>query len=408
MHPRLVEAILSPTATRIWRGLWRLGRGPRRRVRVYHQVDDPHSHQLLCLVPALCERFDLEAELRVVPPPTLEHDPEPEKARRFIERDAQEWSRHFEVEAVDRPAKEGELSGAQVELLRHQRPSDFARAVRISRDYWSGRRFESSEDPTQGLVKNQMELHRTGYYRGGSLFFEGDHYPGLARLDELQRRLSGDDHGPSRAPTRLLRPRDRVEVERLPPGTMLEWFYSFRSPYSYLSVDLVRALLERYDVEVRIRPVLPMVMRGLKVPFRKRLFLARDAKRLADARGLPFGRLADPVGVGVERLLAVWPRARARGRALEYLAEVGRAVWGEGLDVATDEGLYEVAGRVEIGEGEVRAALEDEGWREEVEDNRRALAGLDLWGVPSFALPGFATWGQDRLFMVEARLPPRR
>jgi 2-hydroxychromene-2-carboxylate isomerase len=35
------------------------------------------------------------------------------------------------------------------------------------------------------------------------------------------------------------------------------------------------------------------------------------------------------------------------------------------------------------------------------EAQREALFAAGLWGVPSFRLGGFSTWGQDRLWMVE-------
>lgn len=35
------------------------------------------------------------------------------------------------------------------------------------------------------------------------------------------------------------------------------------------------------------------------------------------------------------------------------------------------------------------------------EVNREALFAAGLWGVPSFRLGSFTTWGQDRLWMVE-------
>jgi 2-hydroxychromene-2-carboxylate isomerase len=56
---------------------------------------------------------------------------------------------------------------------------------------------------------------------------------------------------------------------------------------------------------------------------------------------------------------------------------------------------------------DARPHLDGEGWREEVEENRRVLMKSGLWGVPSFRLlgersqPDFCTWGQDRLWLVE-------
>ena len=61
----------------------------------------------------------------------------------------------------------------------------------------------------------------------------------------------------------------------------VEFFFSFRSPYSYLAAPRAFALAERFDVEVAFRGVIPMAMRGQAVPRAKRLHTLRDV----DARG---------------------------------------------------------------------------------------------------------------------------
>jgi len=404
MHPRMVQALVSPTTSSIWQAGWRLcgGLSPKR-VRFFHQVDDPHSHQLLCLLPELSRRFNVQVLLHVVPPPTPDQDPEPELAMDFIDRDAREWARLYEVEPVGQRAwTDEDRRAAQSRFLAMKGPDLLEQAVELSRALWAGATVDAVADPTAGLAAHQARLHRGGYYRGGSVFFEGEHYPGLARWRMLEAHLGGREGS-------ILRPRSMPEpaVSRAKPGAELQWFYSFRSPYSYLSVEPVRRLVDTYDVQLKIRPVLPMVMRGLQVPFRKRLFLVRDAKRVALQRQQPFGLLADPLGLGVERLLAVYPLAEARGHGLDFLQAAGRAVWAEGVDVATDEGLFGVAESAEISPEEVKAAILDEGWRAMAEDNQADLLAHKLWGVPAFVMDGFSTWGQDRLFQLQARLSPR-
>lgn len=60
----------------------------------------------------------------------------------------------------------------------------------------------------------------------------------------------------------------------------------------------MRRLARRYGADLRLRYILPMVMRGLPVPLVKRRYILLDAKREADRAGLPFGRIVDPVGGG--------------------------------------------------------------------------------------------------------------
>ena len=85
----------------------------------------------------------------------------------------------------------------------------------------------------------------------------------------------------------------------------VDYFYSFRSPYSYLSGPRGFALADEFEIDLRFRGVIPMMMRGESVPTAKRLHTMRDVKREADRLGMPFGRIHDPLGEGATRTLAV-------------------------------------------------------------------------------------------------------
>ena len=71
----------------------------------------------------------------------------------------------------------------------------------------------------------------------------------------------------------------------------VEYFFSFRSPYSYLSAPRAFSLPERFDVDLVWRGVRPMAMRGQPLPRAKQLYILRDAAREAHALGLPFGNI---------------------------------------------------------------------------------------------------------------------
>ena len=62
-----------------------------------------------------------------------------------------------------------------------------------------------------------------------------------------------------------------------------------------------------------------MVMRSLPVPPSKRRYITLDAAREARRLGIPFGRIADPVGRPVERGYSLLPWARTQGRGIDYV-----------------------------------------------------------------------------------------
>ncbi|MTD44660.1 hypothetical protein GKE82_10255 [Conexibacter sp. W3-3-2] len=186
--------------------------------------------------------------------------------------------------------------------------------------------------------------------------------------------------------------------------TTVRFFFSFRSPYSYLAAPRAFELARRHDVEIDVRGVLPMAMRGQSVPLPKRLHTLRDAKREATRLGLPFGRVHDPIGDGAVRCLRVSEHARDVGRIEPFVLTASRAIWGEAVEVASDEGLRAVCERAGLEWAACRAAIDDPAMQARVQANTDELAALGMWGVPVFTLGDECFWGQDRLEDLEAAL----
>ncbi len=182
------------------------------------------------------------------------------------------------------------------------------------------------------------------------------------------------------------------------------FYFSFRSPYSYLAAPRAFALSDHRDVDVAFRGVIPMAMRGQAVPMSKRVHTLRDVKREAERLGMPFGRIHDPIGDGAMRCLHMAEHAADAGRVREFVLGASRAIWAEAVDVATDDGMRGVGERAGLDWPGCRAALEDPALRERVEANTARLAGLGHWGVPVLALDGELFWGQDRIEDVERAL----
>ena len=147
-----------------------------------------------------------------------------------------------------------------------------------------------------------------------------------------------------------------------------------------------------------------MVMRGLKVPTPKLLYIAKDANREAGRLNIPFGDISDPVGSGAERCIAAFYYAREQGKERDFVLSAGRAIWSEGQDVATDEGMRHVTERAGLFWPEVHEALKSDEWRQLAEENREALADLGLWGVPCFHIDEMTMWGQDRDWLMARQI----
>jgi len=110
--------------------------------------------------------------------------------------------------------------------------------------------------------------------------------------------------------------------------------------------------------------------------------------------------MADPVGTGVERCLAVFYYAQSEKRERDFLLNAGEAIWSRAIDVATDKGMRKVTGRSGLFWPDVLAAIEDDAWRDKVDENRESMLESGIWGVPTLRLGDFIVWGQDREWLL--------
>jgi 2-hydroxychromene-2-carboxylate isomerase len=225
----------------------------------------------------------------------------------------------------------------------------------------------------------------------------------VERLDHLAHRLNDLGLGSADWPLPYGRAK-RARLKDVPEGLKgkpLVLFFSFRSPYSYLALARTYAMADHYGLNLKIRPVLPMVMRGLSVPKAKRFYILKDAAREARLHRVPFGKVCDPVGAGVERCMAIWPFAEKEGRLREWLRAAATGIWSQGINAATDNGLKFLVENAGLDWNRARRWLDDDSWRDRAEDNRNAMMAAGSWGVPSFLTEKTMVWGQDRFAVIE-------
>lgn len=400
------------------------------RVHYFHQVDDPYGHLVTQTLSTLQARYDVELAVHLVAPPSDAAAPERERLVAFARKDASDVASGY---GLAFPRDGMAPDPAQVEratrVLANALASEaFAGlAVRVGDALWRGddaalaaierEAGAASADAARRAVEEGTRLReRLGHYLGAMLYYGGEWYWGVDRLHHLERRLHALGLRRAGAPTAPIAPRPSYSggaAERGNERLVLEMYASLRSPYSYIALERAYDLPRRYPVDLVLRPVLPMVMRGLPVPRAKQLYITLDTKREAEDAGVPFGCIADPVGRPVERAFSLYPWACERGRGAELLLAFTRAAFAQGIDTGSDTGLRQVVERAGLPWSEARERVDREGWRDELERNRQQLLALGLWGVPSFRLVGhgskadFCTWGQDRIWRVEAEIRAR-
>lgn len=416
---RLASAALTSDGLRdARRAIFALRRkiaGARPTVRYFHQADDPYGALAAQRLAEFARRYDVDLVCHLAPPPDDAAAPQRQRLADYARRDAARLARRLGLafpDAAAAPAPEA-VRDAQGALAQALADGCFVDAApMISRALWNGtnlpQSFErsSAQDAAQAMAAGEALRRRLGHYLGAMFHFEGEWYWGLDRLHHLEKRLAaaGFDrraHGPPLAPAQI----EGAGTSEAGRGRTIDFWFSFRSPYSYIAFPRVAQLARASGAQLRLRYILPMVMRGLPVPQVKRLYIVRDCKREADLVGLPFGRIVDPVGKGVERALAVLHRAVAHGKGEAFAEAALAAAFAHGVDLASDEGLSHTAQQAGLSAGDVSAALSDESWRPVAEANRAALFEAGLWGAPTFRVDGgLAHWGQDRIWALEEDL----
>lgn len=204
-------------------------------------------------------------------------------------------------------------------------------------------------------------------------------------------------------------------------------FWSFRSPYSYLATGRLVRIAAEYDVEIDVRPVLPIAVRidgffdtvhPLWGPY-----LLRDTMRIAEHHGIDYGwPRPDPIvqdlatrKVAAEqpyiyRLTRLGIAACLRGRGLAFIDEVSRIIWNGKIDGwHTGTHLADATARAGLALAELDAAIEKDPAQHDaiIAANQDALTAAGHWGVPTMVFEGEPFFGQDRIELLLWRMRQR-
>lgn len=412
---RVINHILSPE--RLARQREKIERRRRKAdaphvLEYFHEAGDAYSHLMLGMLVTLTARYDVEVKTHLVGPPPDWAAPERGQLEAYARKDAARLAARLGADFSDtgNQPSPGAVSAANNAFAQRIRTGDFlAEASKISAALWAGKggAEDAAPDTLDLIASGDARREALGHYLGATLYYGGEWYWGPDRLHYLEARLCELGTCKGEADTAPAFPPPLVPAGFAEPGSdrsVLHYYLSFRSPYTYIAARRAKALAEAYGAELRLRYVLPMVMRGLPVPRMKSMYIARDVAREATRLGIPYGRIADPVGKPVERGYALLHGAVARGRGYEFALSFMEGVWSEGLDAGSDATLRIMVERAGLDWTDMKPLLDADDWRAEAEANREEMMALGIWGVPSFRVGEVAAWGQDRLWLIEDAL----
>lgn len=202
-----------------------------------------------------------------------------------------------------------------------------------------------------------------------------------------------------------------------------ELYFSFRSPYSYLAVGRYRAMTEKYDLDIALRPVWPLAIREPDFFERNHPnwlgYTMRDMLRVAQFHDIPFGApRPDPIvqDVATRRIAADQPHIRRvtrmgqaaarRGSGLPFAHEAGQLIWGGRENWHEGDHLGGAVARAGLDPAEIEreVAAQPDALDAEIAANQDALEAAGHWGVPTLVFDGEPFFGQDRIEMVRWRM----
>lgn len=206
-----------------------------------------------------------------------------------------------------------------------------------------------------------------------------------------------------------------------------DFYFSFRSPYSYLAMPPIEALMTKYDAQANMRIVRPIAVR---IPgFFQKVnplwppYLARDTWRIAEMNNIPYRwprpdpivqdratREVAPDQPYIMRVSRLGALAAERGRGFDFVRRASHMMWSgetddwhEGDKLAVCADAAGLDGAALERDAQAYAARLDA----IIENNETAQNASGHWGVPLFVFEGEPFFGQDRIDHLLWRMKQR-
>lgn len=200
-------------------------------------------------------------------------------------------------------------------------------------------------------------------------------------------------------------------------------FWSFRSPYSYLGIKRYLQLTKTHNLNIRMRPVMPIAIRNpeffQKIDKNWISYLLRDCQRLAQFNELPFTFPSpDPVNMDMQtreishdQPFIHWITRLGIGavdadKGLEFADEISSMVWGGTKNWNTDENMNTACKRAGLSFDRLNTAVSGNEAKLDlvISENQASLEKAGHWGVPTLVFENEPFFGQDRIEMALWRM----
>ena len=391
----------------------------------FHKVDDPYSHLTIHYIDKIKSSFDIALKPVLVGEENPEAVHEPSLYNIYCLEDARRIAPYYDVDFSAKSYPDKELIDKSNSILCSVEEDNFSEiAKKVSSALWAGDEKNLNElskhyTSTENQVRETLEAgnitrNEKDYYFGSAFYYEKELYWGVDRLHHLEDRLielgaKSDLGNDSICTPNLSAPTKLDSKEKV----NLSYYPSLNSPYTYVSAKRVKEMRDDYPINLITKPVLPMLMRKMTIPTFKAKYIISDAAREGRKHSYPMGSIYSPIGKPARKAYSLFPVIDEAGKGFEYIDELLRASFYDGINIGEDEYLESLVTSLDLDWSEIKKELNTRRWKKVLDQNLKDMYSGNCWGVPSFKITDsdgsnpFYVWGQDRMWLLKEEINKR-
>ena len=178
----------------------------------------------------------------------------------------------------------------------------------------------------------------------------------------------------------------------------VQFYFSFRSPYSWLGLHRIEHALAGLPVRLITIPCFPPPgsMDEDATTRAENRYIVEDVARFTRAYGLDL-RWPEPFDTHWIRPHAAYLWAQDQGSGRDFALRAYAVRFSEGRDLGTDAVLADIAARCALDSSQLVQAADNPALQERVWQGMAEGGRLGLFGVPFFIYRDEHYWGNDRI-----------
>jgi len=371
-------------------------------LRFFHDPGCARSWLMLEALIACQENYDVQIVPYLVPSPAEPYVRDLRAYYGLSLADAQVQATYYGLTRPQRQPSQPQIQTVLQELRDRPKSPDWLRyAHHLGQALFCGTSIPETFGQITGLEANEQLLHQLGNYRGGSVFAHGAWYFGVDRFSLIEKGYQA--LGVGEGETLIARPQALPKI----PKNTLYFYFSFRSPFSYIALPRVLTLAATYDLPLETVAVFTPENERRPVPLRMQLSLLLDAAREGRSAHVHFGRVNALSRETHEELTAVFYGLQGdQERQRRYLHAAMRAVWSRGVDFEAPNAWDRIRQEAKLSSDEVQRFTQDRSWIPDARSHGEYLQSKGYLDVPAFRIGSTLYWGYDRLTQLEHQLQP--